>query len=202
MDTHTRARYGGLVVGLVCGVSLAVALGSSPAMGAANLAGKVTKALKLAKKANKKADAALTASKQPGPPGPAGPAGSTGPSGPSNGYASPPVSSVAWTFSQQTLASVPVQAGSYILDSYVVADNNGVGAIQASCWLRLAGASVTNTTLVRLAPNGPGDSDAIALTTGGTATVAGTAELRCTSLSSLGEWRDPMITAIKVGSLN
>ena len=191
------------MVGLVCGVSLALALSSSPAMGAANLATKVTKALKLAKKANKKADAALAASKQPGPAGPIGPAGPRGPAGPSNGYASAPITSVAWTFTQQSLATVPVQAGSsYIVDSYVVADNNGGAPISATCWLRMAGVSLTNTTLVRLAANGPGDSDAMALTTGGTATVDGTAELRCTSLSLSGEWRDPMITAIKVGSLN
>ena len=191
------------MVGLLCGVSLALALSSSPAVGAADLATKVTKALKLAKKANKKADAALAASKQPGPAGPTGPAGPRGPAGPSNGYASAPVTSVTWTFSQQSLATVPVQAGSsYIVNSYIVADNNGGAAITATCWLRMAGASLTNATLVRLAANGPGDSDAMALTTGGTATVDGTAELRCTSLSSSGEWRDPMITAIKVGSLN
>jgi hypothetical protein len=168
-------------------------------MGAANLAGKVTKALKLAKKANKKADAALAASKQPGPAGPAGP---TGPTGPSNGYVSASAASVTWTFSQQSLATIPVQAGSsYVLDSFVVADNNGAVGSQAYCRLRLAGTDLLDTT-VFLGANGTADDETISLTGAGTASVNGTAELRCTSFSTTGVWNSPKLTAIRVGSVN
>src|SRR4051794_7459875 len=173
MQTRRRARFGGSLVGLVCGFALAFAVTSLPATGAGNLSTKVAKALKLAKKANNNANAALAASKQPGPAGPTGPAGPAGSIGPSNGDASVPTAPVVWTFSQQTLASVPVQAGArYVFDSYVVADNNGGSGLQAFCRLRLTGTDLIDTT-VTLGPNGTADDEAIALTGAGTATANG-----------------------------
>lgn len=192
---NRRPLVAGLVTGCVCGLVLALTIGSAPALASSGLAGKVAKALKLAKKANKNASAALAAAKVPGPPGPAGP---------SNGYASANTfSPVGWVASaNQVLVTVPVTAGSsYLVTATVVANNNDALLLTTACFLKLPGMNLAQASF-DLGPNGSDDDEVVTLTGGGTASTSGTAQLSCLPQSSNGTWKDARITAIKVGSLN
>jgi hypothetical protein len=116
---------------------------------------------------------------------------------------SAPSGQVAWVpVANQVVASVPVAAGGhYVLDSYVLADNNDSMGLLTSCFLTLGGTNVALSSVI-LPANGAGDQHSFALTGAGTVTDNGTAELRCTPQSEDGTWDYGVLTAIKVGSLN
>jgi hypothetical protein len=108
-----------------------------------------------------------------------------------------------WTGVPQTVISVPLPAGKFVVTATVVADNNAGGQRSVNCNLRL-GATVIASLFgfLVLAPSGQsGESQTIALTGAGELAVAGDANLFCNGFILEGDWRSPSITAIQVASL-
>ena len=139
-----------------------------------------------------------------GPAGSAGPAGPQGPIGPSTGFhtSTPDVAQQFWNTLDQTVATLDLPAGSYVLTAKVMGDNNSAtDPALLDCQLRVNGSSVDTSGVVKVEDTSGADRAFIPLT--GTATVqaATTATLVCDSTTSTGTWTDRVISAVKVGSI-
>ncbi|WP_210649036.1 hypothetical protein [Nocardioides sp. SYSU D00065] len=137
-----------------------------------------------------------------GPAGPAGPAGPQGPVGPSNGYRFDSGSDILdWTATDQTVATLSLPAGSYVLFAKTMGNNNAATVATMNCKLRFNG-TVVDDGLGYLSLDGSGvDRGYVPLA--GTATSAGpaTASVTCQASANTGNWLSRTITAVKVGSI-
>lgn len=137
-----------------------------------------------------------------GPAGPAGPAGAQGPVGPSNGYRFDSGNDILdWTGTDQTVATLNLPAGSYVLFAKVLGNNNDGSVQTANCKLRLNGA-VIDDGIGYLSLDGTGvDRGYVPLAGTGTAAAATTATVTCTASTVAGNWISRTITAVKVGAI-
>ena len=138
-----------------------------------------------------------------GPAGAAGPAGPQGPVGPSTGYEFDSGSgALVWTGAFQTVATLNLPAGNYVLSAKVLGNNNGGADANFECNLKVNGTIVDDMDDVLIVgPNIDQDRGYIAL--GSTASSAGAAAVTvdCDANSATGAWVDRVITAVKVGSI-
>jgi hypothetical protein len=205
---------------------LAPAFGAPKAVSATSLASKVTRALKLSKRADRNARRALANSRKPGPAGPPGLAGAKGEkgdngapgdqgdagtpgdkgdqgdTGPSNGFFQDDGPTVEWTGGEQTLRSIAIPGGNYIVNANLVANSNAASQQSVACRIMLGGALVGRADDINLGAAEGLDREAIALTGGGFVPAATTVELRCTASNTSGNFINAGLTAIKVASLN
>jgi hypothetical protein len=139
-----------------------------------------------------------------GPAGPAGPAGAQGPIGPSNGYSVDSGTNVlAWTGAEQTVSTLNVPAGNYVLFANVLGNNNTAAVASLNCKLRLNGVVIDSGFDSVDVDSSAADLDRAYIPLGGAATAAAatTATVTCTSSQASGNWLNRVITAIKVGSI-
>jgi hypothetical protein len=217
------------VTALLSASMLAPALGAPKAVSATSLVSKVARALRLSKRADRNAQRALANSRKPGPAGPPGAVGAKGEkgdagapgdkgdqgdpgtpgekgdqgdTGPSNGFFQNDGPVVAWTGSEQTLRSIAIPAGNYIVNAHVVANSNAAGQQSVACRILLDGAIIGRADDINLGPAEGLDREEIALTGGGSVLAATTAELRCTASTTSGNFINAGLTVIKVASLN
>jgi hypothetical protein len=141
-----------------------------------------------------------------GPQGPAGPAGAVGPQGPigpSTGYEFDSGNGIlAWTGAFQTVATLNLPAGSYVLSAKVLGNNTAAVDAVFECQLKVNGTIVDDMNDVLIV--GPNiDQDRAYVSLGSTATSAGAAAVTvdCDADNANGAWVDRVITAVKVGSL-
>lgn len=149
-----------------------------------------------------------------GPAGPQGPAGAQGaqgaqgvqgPMGPSHGYrAAPPDAALLfWNTVDQTVATLNLPAGTYVLSAKVMGDNSSAAdPAVISCDLRVNGSTIDGSGFIKVENTAGADRAYIPLA--GTATIAadGAATLVCDSDTSTGTWSDRVITAVQVGAVN
>jgi hypothetical protein len=144
-----------------------------------------------------------------GPKGDKGEKGDTGPIGPSNGFSSFSQGNVSWTGADQTLRSISLPAGSYVLNAFVTFNNNENAAVLGRCRIEVGGSTVADTgdfdldiqPATGVGGTGTNDSLPAALSGGGTLASDGTAQLICDAGAS-GFFDAMGLTAIRVGTLN
>ena len=136
-----------------------------------------------------------------GPAGPAGAAGATGPVGPSTGYG---VGSsflpAFWTGVQQTIKTLALPAGSYVLSAKAMGNNNGVAA-DVDCQLRVNGTTVDGSAIITLGASTDNDRAYIPLQAATTLAADSSVTLTCEASTNDGTFSDGAITAVKVGSI-
>lgn len=155
-----------------------------------------------------------------GPPGPAGPQGlpglagapgapgTDGARGPSNGrFYSSGIDILEWeTDEYQTVATLDLSAGSWVITAKVVPNSNTAGSVSYTCEMVLGGTVIDRTADVSLPPQldltGSDDREIATLTAAGTLEAAGTVDVACRATSSLGNWLARSITAIQVDTLS
>ena len=136
-----------------------------------------------------------------GPAGPAGAAGATGPVGPSTGYGvGPSFLATFWTGAQQTLRTLALPAGSYVLSAKSFA-NNGATTADVNCQLRVNGTIVDGSSTIRLGTALDNDRAYFPLEAATTLTVDSNVTLTCEASTNDGTFSDGAITAVKVGSI-
>ena len=153
-----------------------------------------------------------------GPAGPAGPPGQQGPPGTGGGGTSFHVdgglNAVGWSTGQsQTIATLNLPAGNYVLIGKVRAQNNAVDAnglplVNITCSLTLGAATVDTGLAANLAPGDGsqqspvGDKENIPLFGRGNLAAAGPATIICSNdVGQTGNYVDIQIDAIQVGAL-
>lgn len=138
-----------------------------------------------------------------GPAGPAGPAGPQGPVGPSTGYEFDSGSSIlAWTGAFQTVATLNLPSGSYVLSAKVLGNNNSGADANFECQLKLNGTIIDEMDDVLIVgPNVDQDRAYAVLGSAATSAGAAVATVDCDSSIADGAWVDRVITAVKVGAI-
>lgn len=135
-----------------------------------------------------------------------GAAGPTGPAGATAGFAVRAVDVLAFvTSTDQTLATLPLPAGNYVITAKVVINNNEAALRQYGCSLRL-GATVIDSFFDALELDADGsaaadDRDVVTLTSAGTLAAPGAATVVCQTNSASGNWLARTITAVQVATL-
>jgi hypothetical protein len=143
----------------------------------------------------------------PGVQGPAGPAGVGGARGPSDGRFFSSGSDVL-AFVQdtdQTVASLNLPAGNWVITAKVVANNNDASVGQYGCMLLLDGTEIDSLyDLLELDLGGTSTTDrsVATLTAAGTLAADSTADVVCRTNSPSGNWLARTITAIQVETFN
>ena len=141
---------------------------------------------------------------EPGEPGEKGEAGIQGERGPSNGYffTSGPAFD-EWDGGEQLLATLALPAGSYIIDSHVLGNNDAGGTANISCLVKLGGIIIGETGESSLGGNTDAeDRSVISISFAGTLATAGTAEFICRAQAGFpGSWLERGMTAIQVSNL-
>ena len=134
-------------------------------------------------------------------PGPQGPTGATGAPGSSEVFSAPDGGVHVWTSGFSTARSLALPAGAFAITATGVADGDAetVAAPGGTCRLVLGGAELDRADM-RMTTDGPGDSDAFALSGAGTLASPGTAQLQCT-FGEAGKVRNPSLVAIRVGTV-
>jgi len=142
------------------------------------------------------------------PAGAQGPAGATGARGPSDGFFVSSGSDVIVfrANTNQTVATLRLPAGKFILTAKVVANNNDDRADHNyGCSLLLGGRVVDDfrdALELDIGRDLSDDRAVAALTAGGTLAAAGTADVVCRTTSDSGNWLARSITAVQVAALN
>jgi hypothetical protein len=137
-----------------------------------------------------------------GPQGPAGPAGPQGPIGPSTGYEFDATTNLNWTGNLQTVATLNLPAGNYVLSAKVLGNNNSAANANFECWLKVNGTVVDEMgDVLIVGPNVDGDRGFIPLASTASSAGAAVVTVDCDATISDGVWVDRVITAVKVGSL-
>ncbi|MDQ3769284.1 MAG: hypothetical protein M3370_07405 [Actinomycetota bacterium] len=138
-----------------------------------------------------------------GPQGPAGPKGDFGPRGPSDGVRKFAGDSVTDVDTAQTIETIDLAAGSWIINATVTADSAAAaGRVNASCVVQMDGTNVDSTAAWLGPQGGIAERQSLALTGGGTVGSAGTAVLVCASSDAGTDFRDASLTAIQVENLH
>jgi hypothetical protein len=171
-------------------------------------------------KINKAAKTSLQgATGEKGATGPAGPTGAKGEKGekgapgdkgapgergPSAGFSVAAESGGSFVAGPQTVTTLNLPAGNFIVTGYANVNNNDTVQASASCDLVLGGTTIGQTSVVKLGPNTELDRQVLTLSGGGTLAAPGTADLVCTVTSTAlsGNYLGNGLTAIQVGTLN
>jgi len=139
-----------------------------------------------------------------GEPGEKGEPGEQGEPGISNGYyfTSGPAFD-EWDGGEQLLASLSLPAGSFVIDSHVLGNNNAGGTANVSCLVKLGGVIIGETGESSLGGNtDAGDRSVISISFAGTQASAGKAEFICRAQAGFpGNWLERGMTAIQVSHL-
>jgi len=141
-----------------------------------------------------------------GPAGPAGAAGAQGiqgPIGPSNGYgADSEGADLTWTAAEQTVQTLNLPAGSYVLTGKVLANNDGAGLPIVSCDLKVGAVVIDNGNNIVPGANAAA-AERLYLSQGAAVTLVAPSAvtIACTSNTATGEWEDRVLTAVKVGQI-
>ncbi len=144
----------------------------------------------------------------PGAPGAPGAAGAPGARGPSNGrFYSSGTDILEWEAdAYQTVATLGLAAGSWVITAKVVPNSNTVNPISYTCEMLLGGLVIDRTADVSLPPQldltASDDREIVTLTAAGTLEAAGTVDVACRATSSVGNWLARSITAIQVETLD
>lgn len=106
----------------------------------------------------------------------------------------------------QTVASLDLPAGSYVITATVVANNNSASTNNVGCQLRLNSTVIDASSTVGnnhpLSTDGQGgERELFAFTSAGTLAAPGTANVVCRAQIASGNWVSRTITAVQVGSL-
>lgn len=141
---------------------------------------------------------------EPGEPGEKGEQGEQGEPGISNGYfftSGPGFDE--WDGGEQLLASLSLPAGSFVIDSHVLGNNNAGGTANVSCLVKLGGVIIGETGESSLGGNtDAGDRSVISISFAGTQASPGKAELICRAQAGFpGNWLERGMTAIQVSHL-
>ena len=142
-----------------------------------------------------------------GAAGAAGPTGPAGAAGASAGFASRTSNVLAFIANtDQTVATLALPAGNYVINAKLVANNNDAAVRQYGCSLRLDATVIDNFFDALELDVGDGttvvdDRDVVSLTSAGTLAAAGTASVVCQTNSVSGNWLARTITAVQVASL-
>jgi hypothetical protein len=141
---------------------------------------------------------------EPGEPGKQGEPGEQGEPGISNGYffTSGPAFD-EWDGGEQLLASLSLPAGSFVIDSHVLGNNDAGGTANVSCLVKLGGVIIGESGESSLGGNTDAeDRSVISLSFGGTQASPGTAEFVCRAQAGFpGSWLERGMTAIQVSHL-
>jgi Collagen triple helix repeat (20 copies) len=141
-----------------------------------------------------------------GKDGKEGSPGKEGPRGPSAGLSTTGENAIPWTGSDQTIATLPLSAGNWILTAKTTAVNSNGTQKEFRCELRVNGILLDRNNAgavgVPLGANGGLNRQTTMLTNGIAVGGASTAELVCTSNATEGFWVFPTMTAIQVATLN
>jgi len=108
-----------------------------------------------------------------------------------------------WDGGEQLLASLALPAGSFVIDSHVLGNNNAGGTANVSCLVKLGGVIIGETGEASLGGNtDAADRIVIPLSVAGTQASPGTAELVCRAQAGFpGNWLERGMTAIQVSNL-
>jgi hypothetical protein len=154
------------------------------------------------KKINKKTIKALKGNRgAKGAPGAQGVQGNQGPIGPSTGYSVDSGNDIlSWTGGTQTVQSLSLPAGSYVLLGKLIANNNSASNANVNCQLSLNGVVDNGFDVVTTGTSG---DDRHYMVMAGTKTIAApaTATMACTTSATSGNYLNRVITAVKVGAL-
>jgi hypothetical protein len=152
-----------------------------------------------------------------GATGPAGPKGATGSQGskgdkgdkgekgergPSAGFSTNANDILEFTPGPQTVATLSLPAGHYVVTGYANVNNNEATQVSASCSIVLGGTEIGTTNTVNLASNTALDRQVLTVSAGGSLGASGTAELVCNVNPVSGNYLGRGLTAVQVGSLN
>ncbi|CAN5560536.1 hypothetical protein BH20ACT18_BH20ACT18_06340 [soil metagenome] len=142
-----------------------------------------------------------------GATGPAGPAGPAGPRGPSDAFSSQSGTNIQAFVANtdQTVATVALPAGKFVLTGKVVANNNEAVARQVDCSLNLGPTQLDNLfgdAGLDIQGSTTDDRVVISLTGAGTLAAAGNATVVCRTNGGSGNWIARSITAIQVATVN
>lgn len=136
-----------------------------------------------------------------GATGAQGPVGPQGPIGPSNGYGiGSSFLPAFWTGAQQTIRTLALPAGSYVLSGKAMA-NNGASAAEVNCQLRVNGTTVDGSSSVGLGTSVSTDRAYIPLAVATTLAADSSVTLTCEASTADGSFSDAAITAVKVGAI-
>jgi hypothetical protein len=112
---------------------------------------------------------------------------------------------IGFTGGEQTVATLNLPAGQYVVNGSLVLNNNAATQASFGCELYLGATvidSMYSSQLAILGPdNSPGSRVSVAFTSGGTLATPGTAEIRCRTTSTNGNYLSRSITALQVGTL-
>ncbi len=142
-----------------------------------------------------------------GATGATGAAGATGPRGPSDGFSAQSGTDIMAFVANtdQTVQSVNLPAGKYVVTAKVVANNNDATDRVYGCSLKLGTAVIDDlfdTTDLDIQGALNADRSVASLTGAGTLAAAGSATLVCKTTSPSGNWLGRSITAVQVATLN
>jgi len=123
----------------------------------------------------------------------------------SSGSVSQSGSVLGFTGSDQTVATLSLPAGNYVVNASVVANNNDAVVRLLGCELRLDTTIIDSMFSLQLVPIGaigtPGSRVSLAFTGGGTLAAPGTANVVCRINTNNGNWLGRSITAVQVAAL-
>jgi hypothetical protein len=138
-----------------------------------------------------------------------GEGGESGPRGPSDGLSIRHGSGViGWTTADQTLVSLTLAPGKWLITAKTTANNNDAGPVQFRCELRVNGTVIDRNHVgaigVTLAASpSAGERQTTVLTNGVSVSGSSTANLVCIALGSTsGNFLEPTMTAVQVATLN
>jgi hypothetical protein len=138
-----------------------------------------------------------------GDKGDKGDTGDTGPIGPSTGYGASTPAGLAWTGAFQTVQSLTLPAGSYILNGKVHANNGNAANAIVDCDLTVDGTALDDgDDLVRLGNNNaPAERLYLVQSAAVEFAAETTVAILCDTDVTPGSWSDRVLTAVKVGAL-
>jgi hypothetical protein len=123
-----------------------------------------------------------------------------------NGFVARAPGDLTFTGQDQTVATLSLPAGTYVINASLVANNNAAAQNTVNCDLLLNGTAIDRTssdpTGIELGNNTlPGSRESIALTGAGTLAAAGNVTIVCDATIASGNWLERTITAIQVATL-
>lgn len=150
-----------------------------------------------------------------GPAGPAGPAGAAGtagaagpqgPAGPSTAYGVSSSDTIGWAAVANdpvVVATLNLPAGSYAVSGKALGNNNDTVIVLTTCWLELGANTIDNAAKK---PLNVGDGSAVdrgffVVQGVGSLAAASQARLVCSAGSTVGNWTNYALTAVKVGNI-
>lgn len=141
-----------------------------------------------------------------GPAGPAGAAGAQGPVGPSTAYGVSSSDTISWApvaNDPVVVASLNLPAGSYAVSGKALGNNNDAVIVLTTCWLELGATTIDNEAKK---PLNVGDGSAVdrgffVVAGVGSLAAPSQARLMCSAASTVGNWTNYALTAVKVGAI-